>query len=130
MNKIITLCGSSRFVDIMAIAAWMLEKDEHAITMGLHLLPGWYCKEKTPDHLAEHENCAQDMDELHLKKIDLSDEIFVINYQDYVGDSTKREIAYAESHNKKIRWFTSDDIGRKVDEIINNAIKRKELKDE
>jgi len=36
--KIITLCGSSRFVDVMAVVGWLLERDEGAITMGLHLL--------------------------------------------------------------------------------------------
>lgn len=37
--KIVTLCGSSRFVGIMAVCAWLIERDEGAITMGLHLLP-------------------------------------------------------------------------------------------
>lgn len=40
--KVITICGSSRFVDVMAVCAWLLERDERAITLGLHLLPRWY----------------------------------------------------------------------------------------
>lgn len=51
--KVIVLCGSSRFVDIMAVTAWLLEKEEGAITMGLHLLPEWYSEDPIPDHLAE-----------------------------------------------------------------------------
>ena len=117
-TKIITLCGSSRFCDIMAVCAWILERDEKAITMGLHLLPEWYCKNKIPDHLAEHEGCASEMDELHLRKIDISDEIFVINFNDYIGESTKREIEYAKNKNKNIRWLTHDKVGEKVMDLL------------
>ena len=108
--KIIVLCGSSRFVDVMAVCAWLLEKDEKAITMGLHLLPSWY---RTPDgvlpknHLAEHEGVREQMDELHLRKIDLADEIFVVDCGFYIGDSTRNEIKYAESRGIEIRYMTS-----------------------
>lgn len=122
--KIIVLCGSSRYCDIMAVAAWLLEKEENAITMGLHLLPNWYFQKPITDHLAEHEGVAENMDNLHMRKIDLCDEIFVINYDDYIGSSTTNEIGYAKSLNKKIRWYTHDDIGRNIDEIIKVAINR------
>ena len=118
-TKIVTMCGSSRFVSIMAVCAWLIEKEENAIVMGLHLLPEWYCKNEIPHHLAEHEGVAEQMDELHLRKIDLSDEIFVVNFVDYIGDSTRREVEYAVKNNKKIRWFTHDEVGEKVDLIIN-----------
>ena len=121
--KIIVLCGSSRFVDVMAVCAWLIERDEKAITMGLHLLPGWYCRQRIPDHLAEHEGVAQDMDELHLRKIDLADEVFVVNYNDYIGSSTRNEVNYAQSYNKKIRWFTHDDVGEKCQSLIDAALK-------
>jgi len=117
--KTIVLCGSSRFVDIMAVCAWIIERDEKAITMGLHLLPEWYCKSNIPDHLAEHEGCAAEMDELHLKKIDLCDEIFVVNFNDYIGESTTREIGYTVRRGKIIRLFTNDPVGKKVMDIIN-----------
>ena len=80
--KIITLCGSSRFVDIMAVCAWLLERDEQAITMGLHLLPVWYSRPMIPHHLAEYEDVADKLNELHLRKIDISSEIFVVNKND------------------------------------------------
>lgn len=111
--KIVTLCGSSRFVDIMAVCAWFIEQDERAIIMGLHLLPQWY-PDCPDDHLAEHEGVADDMDALHLRKIDLSDEIFIINYEDYIGDSTLKEIKYAQKKLKILRWLTHDIIGEKV----------------
>lgn len=123
--KVIVLCGSSRFVEIMAVAAWILERDEGAITMGLHLLPNWYSTEPIPNHLAEHEGCAPHMDELHLRKIDLADEVFVINWDDYVGESTSREIAYAGKLDKPVRWITHPDerkiyeeVGRRMSDAI------------
>ena len=117
MPKTVTLCGSSRFTDIMAVCAWMIEKNENAIAMGLHLLPAWY-PDCPPDHLAEHEGVAEQMDSLHLRKIDRSDEIFVVNFKDYIGTSTANEIAYAKKTGKPVRWFTSDPIGQKVSEMI------------
>lgn len=44
--KIVVLCGSSRFTDRMSVCAWLIEKQENAITMGLHLLPVWYDKNR------------------------------------------------------------------------------------
>lgn len=109
--KVVVLCGSSRFVDMMAVCAWLIEREENAISMGLHLLPEWYCRGEIPDHLAEHEGVAQAMDALHLRKIDMADEIFVVNYDDYIGESTTNEIKYAKSKGKNIRWYTHDPIG-------------------
>lgn len=117
--KIITLCGSSRFCGIMAVCAWLLEKEEGAITVSLHLLPSWYTTVES--HLAESEGVAKLMDELHLRKIDLSDEIFVVNFGDYIGDSTRREVRYAMDKNIPIRWYTSDPIGEKVNKILKEA---------
>jgi len=122
MTKIVTLCGSSRYCDIMAVCAWLIERDEKAIAFALHLLPEWYFEvnkiDGTGGHLAEAENVAAEMDELHLRKIDLSDEIFVVNFASYIGNSTKREIDYAGKAGLLIRYFESDPIGVKVNEII------------
>ena len=105
--KIVVCCGSSRFVDVMAVCCWLLERDEGAIALGLHLLPQWY--PNVPEHhLAEHEGVADKMDELHLRKIDLADEIFVVNCEGYIGSSTTNEIAYAEKLGKPVRYFLSD----------------------
>lgn len=92
--KIIVLCGSFKFIDVMAVCAWLLERDEGAITMGLHLLPWWY-PDAPEHHLAEKEGVAAAMDELHLRKIDLAEKIFVVNVNNYVGASTSNEITHA-----------------------------------
>ena len=99
---IICLCGSSRFIDHFAVMAWELEKGG-AIALGLHLLPQSYTDHG--DHLAEHEGVAKVMDELHLRKIDLADRVLVLNVDGYIGDSTRREIAYAEQHGKPVGYL-------------------------
>ncbi|MBL1436541.1 MAG: hypothetical protein COB08_010125 [Rhodobacteraceae bacterium] len=116
-TKIVTLCGSSKYTDIMAVCAWLIEKNENAIAMGLHLLPIWY-PDCPPDHLAEHEGVADQMDALHMRKIDISDEVFVVNFKGYIGDSTRNEIAYAVSIGKPVRYFTDDPIGIEVQEML------------
>ena len=45
------------------------------------------------------------LDDMHKKKIDMADEIFVINVDGYIGNSTKSEIEYAEAHNKKVNYL-------------------------
>ena len=117
--KIVTMCGSSRYCDIMAVCAWLIEKQEHAATMGLHLLPRWYCK--VDDHLAESENISEEMDKLHLRKIDMSDEIFVVNCNDYLGKSTLREVEYTMSKKIPIRWYTHDPVGLAVQKFLEEA---------
>jgi len=108
----------------MAVCAWVMEREEHVIAMGLHLMPWWYAhKDDIPDHLAEYEGVADAMDELHLRKIDLGDEIFVVNVDHYIGESTGREIQYAMSLGKKIRWYTNDPLGNKVQEIMTRGAK-------
>jgi len=108
--KIICLCGSTRFIEQFAITSWELEKQGH-ITVGCHYLPPSYFESKgklvVTDHLAESEgeDCKEHMDRLHFRKIELADEIFVLNVGGYVGESTQREINYARSLGKKVRWF-------------------------
>jgi len=45
------------------------------------------------------------LDELHLRKIDLADEILVLNVGRYVGPSTSREVEYARLTGKTVRWL-------------------------
>ena len=49
------------------------------------------------------------LDDMHLRKIDLGDEIFVINVGGYIGESTRREIEYAEDTGKKINYLEKPD---------------------
>ena len=47
------------------------------------------------------------LDDMHKRKIDMADEIFVINVGDYIGESTKSEIEYAWNHRKQINFLES-----------------------
>jgi hypothetical protein len=46
------------------------------------------------------------LDELHLRKIDLADEVLILNVGGYIGDSTRRELAYAQAQGKPVRFWT------------------------
>lgn len=106
--KIITICGSSRFVDMMAVCAWLLESKEGAIVMSLHLLPSWgFGNQDVPHHAAEREGVAKKMDALHLHKIEMSDEIYVVDHDGYIGESTKYEIEHAKKLGKPIRYYSA-----------------------
>jgi hypothetical protein len=97
--KIICMCGSSRFIQEMAVLGWTLEKEGY-IVVGLHLLPSWYMD--VPDHGAEFEGCADHFNELHLRKIDLCDIVFIVNINGYIGHDTIREMRYAKRLDKPI----------------------------
>lgn len=101
--EIVCLCGSSRFVQEMAILGWELEK-EGKIILGLHLLPPSYVG-VAPDHQAEAEGVKDQMDELHLRKIDLADRVLVVNIGGYIGNSTQREIGYATAAGKPVAYL-------------------------
>lgn len=103
--NVICLCGSSRFIDIMAVLSWQLEKQGN-IVLSLHLVPRWYTT--VDDHLAEAEGVADFMDELHLRKIDMADEVVVVDVEKYIGESTSREIEYAKAHQKPLRYLSED----------------------
>jgi len=100
--KIICLCGSTRFIEVFAVKTWELER-KGFIVLGCILLPRWFCP--VDDHFGEHQGCKEQCDELHLRKIDLADEVLVLNVHGYVGESTRNEIAYAEAHAKPVRYL-------------------------
>lgn len=103
---VVCLCGSSRFVDVFATTAWELEK-RGVITLSIHMLPSWYGA--APDHQAEVEGVAEELDCLHLRKIDLADEVLVVDVDGYYGDSTEREIEYAREHDVPVRFLSEED---------------------
>ena len=50
------------------------------------------------------------LDDMHKRKIDMADEIFVINVGGYIGKSTQNEIAYAKSKGITIRYLDDSSI--------------------
>ena len=100
--KIVCLCGSTRFIELFAITTWELERKGN-IVLGCTLLPKWYCE--CEDHFGEKTGTKAQCDELHLRKIDLCDEVFVLNKDGYIGESTRNEIRYAIWRNKPVRYL-------------------------
>jgi hypothetical protein len=101
--QIVCICGSSRFVDIAAVRMWELEK-AGMIAIGMHLLPRWYDPE-SEHHQAEREGVAAILDELHLRKIDIADGIYVVNPCGYIGERTRFEINYAREQGKPVLYM-------------------------
>ena len=92
--KIVTLCGSTRFKEQFIEAQKQLTLDGCiVISVGLFGHSG--------DEEVWKPGTKEMLDEMHLRKIDLADEIFVINVGGYIGESRRRENAYAEKTGKK-----------------------------
>lgn len=95
--RVVCLCGSTRFGEAFRSA---MRSETLAgrivLTVGL---------------LGHEEGIDMDgpvkemLDDLHLRKIDLADEVLVLNVGNYVGKSTGNEVAYAERIGKPIRWL-------------------------
>lgn len=101
---IVCLCGSTRFSEayqeanlretlagriVLTIGADM--KSDHELFA-----------DKSPDELAA---IKDGLDKLHRYKIDLADEVLVLNVDGYIGDSTQQEIEYAKRQGKRIRFW-------------------------
>ena len=92
-TKVITICGSLKFKEEMMKVAMELELEGNVI-----LIPIFPINDKSVCSLEEGLMLGQ----MHKEKIKMSDAIFVVNVNGYIGESTKSEIEYARSLNKKI----------------------------
>jgi hypothetical protein len=101
--KVICLCGSNRFTEQMLIKQWELTKQGHVV-LGWCALPGWYFRGEDKAHIGEQEGVKEIVDKVHLRKIDLSDEVFVVNIGGYIGESTRNEIRYAIKTGKLVYY--------------------------
>ncbi len=101
--KVVCFCGSTRFAEYFMINRWELEK-QGIITFGINILPDNYFVEGN-SHGAEQEGVKEILDELHKRKIDLSDEVHILNVGGYIGESTRAEIEYAQSIGKPVKYF-------------------------
>lgn len=96
--KIITLCGSTKFKDeFLAVQKKLSLEGNIVISVGLFGHSG--------DDEVWTEGTKEMLDDMHKRKIDLADEIFVINKNGYIGSSTKSEIEYATKTNKKVNYL-------------------------
>ena len=94
MNKVVTICGSMKFKEKMMEVAKELEiKNEYVVIQCIYSNDKFNEKEK------------QILAKLHYDKIKISDAIYVININGYIGESTAKEIEYAKKLGKEIIYL-------------------------
>lgn len=99
--KVITLCGSTRFRDAFLEAQKRLTLEGNiVISVGLFGHSG--------DEEVWKPGTKEMLDDMHKRKIDMADEIYVINVGGYIGESTRSEIEYARAAGKGIRYLEED----------------------
>ena len=96
--KVITLCGSTKFKEEYLDAQKRLTLEGNiVISVGLFGHSG--------DNEVWSEGTKAMLDDMHKRKIDMADEIFVINVGGYIGESTRSEIEYAKSTGKRVKFL-------------------------
>ena len=94
MNKIVTICGSMKFKDKMMEVAKELEiKNKYVVIQCIY----------SNDKFSEAEQ--QILADLHYNKIEISDAIYVINVNGYIGSSTSKDIEYAKKLGKEVMYL-------------------------
>ena len=115
--KIVCLCGSTRFSDafhkhnlletlvgnIVLSIGCDIRSDGDLDLFKLSII--WNIDTKADEEEAVIEEIKDRLDELHLRKIDLADEVLILNVGGYIGESTQRELDYAREHGKIIRYL-------------------------
>lgn len=93
---IVCLCGSTRFREAF-------EEANYRETLEGKIVLSVGCFGNSGHVISEDQKIF--LDELHKRKIDLADEILVLNVGGYIGESTRNEIIYARSKNKRVRFW-------------------------
>ena len=115
--KVITLCGSTRFKDaFMETQKRLTLEGNIVISVGLFGHSG--------DEEVWTEGTKEMLDDMHKRKIDMADEIYVINVGGYIGSSTRSEIEYATARGMPVRYL--EEPADKNQELF---LKEKELLD-
>ena len=98
---VITLCGSTRFKDQFLEAQKRLTLAGNiVISVGLFGHSG--------DDEVWTEGTKEMLDDMHKRKIDMADGIYVINVNGYIGSSTRSEIEYARINGKQVLFLEPD----------------------
>ena len=97
--KVITLCGSTRFKDDF-------ERINKELTLLGNIVISVGCFGHAGDTFTEEQKIM--LDDIHKRKIDMSDAIYVINKDGYIGKSTRSEIKYALNRGKQIIYMEDD----------------------
>lgn len=114
MNRptVVCLCGSSRF-----FGAYQEAEYRETMAGNIYLSIGFYPHSDTHGEGVGHDSAEKiALDELHKRKIDLADEVLVLNVGGYIGDSTKSEVRYALRHKKPVRWLEPENSWNPVED--------------
>ena len=95
--KVITLCGSIKFKEEFFKMQEKLTLSENIVLTLIFF--------QSIKNEKINKQTKKMLDGMHRQKIDMSDAIFVINVNGYIGESTKNEIEYAKSKNKEIIYL-------------------------
>lgn len=102
--KIVCLCGSTRFKnEFIEINKSETLKGNIVLSVGLF---------GHADNIELSEQQKEMLDELHKRKIDLADEVIILNINNYIGKSTKGEIEYAIKIKKPIKYLEKNNNDR------------------
>lgn len=101
-RKVITLCGSTKFKE-------QFEKANAFLTLKGHIVLSLGFFEQS-EEIEITQDQAQLFEKIHFEKINMCDEIFVIDVNGYIGNSTKKEIDYATLHGKGISYYSQSGI--------------------
>ena len=93
---IVCICGSTKFRKEMAEANRKLTMEGYIV-----LAPGVFQHDGDP--LTDEQKRM--LDKLHFQKIDMADWVYVVNVNDYIGESTSNEISYAAAMGKTVRFL-------------------------
>jgi len=103
--KVITLCGSTRFKnEFMDVQKRLTLEGNIVISVGLF---GHSGDNEVWENMDEGTltKTKEMLDDMHKRKIDMADEIFVINVDGYIGESTRSEIEYAKRTGKPVNYL-------------------------
>ena len=107
--KVITLCGSTRFeAEFAAVNQRLTMEGCVVISLGMFSLPdlpGY-------DWTADSSDLKVRLGSVHFQKIRMADEVYIVDPGGYVGESTQREIACAESLGKPVRYLSRERVAR------------------
>lgn len=104
---VVCLCGSTRFWRTFQEAG-LKETMAGRIVLSIGAASG-----TDDDHFGnlpreEYDRVKAMLDELHLRKIDLADEVLILDTGGYIGESTGRELAYARKLGKRVRFWEAE----------------------
>lgn len=100
--KVITLCGSTKFKE-------QFEKANAYLTLqgNVVISLGFFEQSEGVEITEEQEELFA---KIHFRKIDLADEIFIIDVNGSIGSSTRKEIDYATNAGKPVRYYSQSEL--------------------